>query len=119
LESPAYNKKGYSKMWIIPVVNTQTERQQMKTKSYGKNRTAGLTSEAAVNMVGNRYDMILIASNRMREISRGDAPRVEAGYSPATTALMEIEAGLVGRDYLYREPVVMPKRKGRMSHTIS
>ena len=106
-------------MLIIPVVNTQMERQQMKTKSYGKNRTAGLTSEAAVNMIGNRYDMILIASNRMREISRGDAPRVEAGYSPATTALMEIEAGLVGRDYLYREPVEAPKRKGRMNRTMS
>jgi len=32
---------------------------------------------------------------------------------------MEIEAGLVGRDYLYREPVEAPKRKGRMNRTMS
>jgi DNA-directed RNA polymerase subunit omega len=60
------------------------------------------TSEEAVNQVGNRYDLILIASQRVRELARGARPKfaTKAGYT--VTALQEIEKGLVGRDYLKR-----------------
>jgi DNA-directed RNA polymerase subunit omega len=60
------------------------------------------TSEDAVNAVGNRYDLILIASQRTRELSRGHRPKLATKAGHLVTALQEIEKGLVGRDYLKR-----------------
>ena len=61
--------------------------------------TAGLTSEAAVKAIGNRYDLVLVGARRMRELGRGDAKRVDATkHSDCVTALLEIEAGKVTRD---------------------
>jgi DNA-directed RNA polymerase omega subunit len=37
---------------------------------------ARITSQAAVSMIGNRYEMVLIAARRARELARGDAPKV-------------------------------------------
>lgn len=61
-----------------------------------------LSSELAVERIGNRYDLILVASRRARELSRGDRPRVDPGRSNISTALLEIEAGAVDRSYLYK-----------------
>ena len=65
--------------------------------------TAGITSGEAVAAVGNRYDLILIAAQRVRELRRGGAPKgnVRARNS-VLTALQEIEQGLVGREYLLK-----------------
>lgn len=68
--------------------------------------TLGLTSEAVVSAVGNRYDLVLIASRRCRELSRGDLPRVESKHGHVLTTLKEIEHGKVGREYLFKNPVV-------------
>ena len=57
-------------------------------------------SEAAVQAVGNRYDLILIASERVRELVRGDKPKLITTAKPSVTALLEIENKLVGREYL-------------------
>jgi DNA-directed RNA polymerase omega subunit len=57
-------------------------------------------SEAAVLAVGNRYDLILIASARVRELVRGDKPKLTTTAKPSVTALLEIENSLVGREYL-------------------
>ena len=62
-----------------------------------------LSSELAVERIGNRYDLILVASRRARELSRGDMPRVAPGRSNISTALLEIEAGAVDRSYLYKK----------------
>ena len=60
-----------------------------------------ITSEDAVNMVGNRYDLVLIASARARELRKGYAPKVNAKqHKPIVTALNEIEQGFIGREYL-------------------
>ncbi len=61
---------------------------------------ARITSETAVEQVGNRFDLILIASMRARELKRGDMPRVTSKNGPNITALREIEEGKVGREYL-------------------
>jgi DNA-directed RNA polymerase subunit omega len=61
-----------------------------------------ISSEKAVNQVGNRYDLILIASQRVRELRRGHRPKMETKNGPVLTALTEIEEGHVGRDYLKR-----------------
>lgn len=79
------------------------------------NETAGLTSEAAVAAIGNRYDLVLVGARRMRELGRGDAPKVTMNqkHSPAVTAMLEIEAGKVGRDYLLKQQEVEPTRRSR------
>ncbi len=73
--------------------------------------TDGISSEAAVAQIGNRYDLVLVGARRMRELSRGDLPRVPSRHSPAVTALLEIEAGQVTKDYLYKEQDVEPRRR--------
>lgn len=60
----------------------------------------GLSAEEAVNAIGNRYEMVLIASLRVRELKRGDKPRVICKNGPIITALKEIESGKVGKEYL-------------------
>jgi DNA-directed RNA polymerase subunit omega len=63
---------------------------------------ARYTSQEAVEMIGNRFEMVLIASARVRELKRGHKSLLDkpTNAGPIVTALMEIEKGLVGRDYL-------------------
>ena len=63
---------------------------------------ARYTSEEAANMVGNRFDLVLIASARVRELKKGHLPKIPVTGGHTTTALQEIEKGLVGRQYLKR-----------------
>ena len=66
-------------------------------------RTAGLTSVEAVEKLGNRYDLILVASTRVRELHRGHRAKIATKHGAVITALQEIEQGLVGIDYLLRD----------------
>ena len=78
-------------------------------------RTAGLNSEQAVEMIGNRYNLILAGARRMRELSRGDLPKftLKFPHSAGVSALLEIEAGKVSRDYIYRETEVQPRKRNK------
>lgn len=60
------------------------------------------TSEEAVTQVGNRFDLVLIAAQRVRELKNGHRPKLTTKAGSTVTALEEIEAGLVGREYLKR-----------------
>jgi len=62
--------------------------------------TARYTSQDAVEMIGNRYDLVLIASIRARELKRGYKPLIETNNKPIVTALNEIEQGKIGIEYL-------------------
>lgn len=62
--------------------------------------TSRYTSQAAADMVGNRFDLVLIASARARELKRGHAPLIATDNKPIVTALNEIEQGKIGREYL-------------------
>ncbi len=84
----------------------------MKIEHDVRGRTAGLTSEHAVEALGNRYDLVLIASQRARELRRGHAPKIVTKYGAMVTAILEIEEGLVGNDYLYRIANTAKKNKG-------
>lgn len=55
------------------------------------------TSEDAVLKIGNRYNLILVATARAREIKR---EKHGSARSSILTALEEIEAGKVGLEYL-------------------
>ena len=57
-------------------------------------------TDKCVANAGNRFDLVLIASQRVREIRRGAVPKIATTSTPSVAALEEIEAGLIGRDYL-------------------
>jgi DNA-directed RNA polymerase subunit omega len=72
---------------------------------------ARITSQRAVEASGgNRYMMVLMASQRAREITRGSRPKLESKNGPVITAIREIEEGLyTEKDYLNSLP---SKKKG-------
>jgi DNA-directed RNA polymerase subunit omega len=72
------------------------------TKEIMSESRARYTSEEAVNQIGNRFDLVLIASARVRELKRGHRSKVSTTAGPTVTALQEIEKGLVGIEYLKR-----------------
>ena len=61
-----------------------------------------ITVDEAVEKVGgNRFQLILIAAERARELARGATPKLKTDSKPVSTALEEIEAGLYTKqDYL-------------------
>ena len=63
---------------------------------------ARITSQKAVEAVGgSRYDLVLVASQRSREIKNGATPLVTSDNGSNVTALREIEAGKYTKeDYL-------------------
>ena len=74
---------------------------------------ARITSQAAVQMIGNRYEMVLVAARRARELARGDMPKVTKVSSNVVTALREIEQGHVDRSWLYKRQDVVSKSHHR------
>ena len=80
-----------------------------------KDPHAGITSEDAVAAIGNRYDLILIAARRVRELNRGDPAKIDPRYGNLVTAQVEIEEGLIDRKYLLKDQNVnnIRNRKNR------
>jgi DNA-directed RNA polymerase omega subunit len=68
--------------------------------------------DKATNRVGNRFDLVLIASERMREIHRKRREQEQLklltveqrrkNVVPSVQAISDIENGIVGREYLGR-----------------
>ena len=58
---------------------------------------ARVTVEDAVNKIGNRFDLVLVAARRARQLAiEGKEPHVPAGTDkPTVLALREIEQGFV------------------------
>ncbi|NMP16149.1 MULTISPECIES: DNA-directed RNA polymerase subunit omega [unclassified Thalassotalea] len=63
---------------------------------------ARVTVEDAVDKVGNRFDLVLIASRRARQIATGgkDALVEIENDKPTVLALREIEADLINNDIM-------------------
>lgn len=63
---------------------------------------ARVTVEDAVKEVGNRFDLVLMASRRARQIStQGKDPMVpEDNDKPTVIALREIEEGLINSEVM-------------------
>ena len=63
---------------------------------------ARVTVEDAVEQVGNRFDLVLIASRRARQIATGGKePLVDReNDKPTVLALREIEKGLITTDVM-------------------
>ena len=73
---------------------------------------ARYTSEKAAAMFGGRFEMVLGASQRARELKNGSAQRVDGkDASTVVTALREIEAGKYTREEWLQS--IPRKRKGQ------
>ncbi|GAA0856330.1 DNA-directed RNA polymerase subunit omega [Aliiglaciecola litoralis] len=68
---------------------------------------ARVTVEDAVNKIGNRFDLVLVAAKRARQIAiEGKEPHVPMGNDKATVvALREIEQGFVDASTLEAEAI--------------
>ena len=76
----------------------------MPTKAEILSRSNQIDLEKCVEESGgNRFEMILMASNRVREISRQQKSSERREHKfPVITALLEMQEGKVGREYLTR-----------------
>jgi len=60
---------------------------------------ARLTVEDCLQRLDNRYDLVMLASKRARQLTMGSDPLVEHGNDkPTVIALREIAAGLITTD---------------------
>lgn len=68
---------------------------------------ARVTVEDAVDKIGNRFDLVLVAARRARQIAiEGKDPLVDRGTDkPTVVALREIELGLVTADTIEAENI--------------
>ncbi|MCR5085217.1 MAG: DNA-directed RNA polymerase subunit omega [Succinivibrionaceae bacterium] len=65
---------------------------------------ARVTVEDAVARIGNRFDLILTAARRARQLSMGSQPLVEEDNDkPTVIALREIEEGLITEEFLNKQ----------------
>ena len=78
--------------------------------------------EQARDNVGNRFDLVLIASERMREIFRKRLSEMwspesieerQRSQPPCVQAIKEIEDGQIGREYLQKIKSRVRKKKPR------
>ena len=61
---------------------------------------ARMTVEDCLKKIPNRFQMVLAAAYRARQLSHGYAPKVDAKDKPAVVALREIASGQVGLEML-------------------
>ena len=61
---------------------------------------ARITVEDCLKKIPNRFQMVLAAAYRARQLSHGYAPMVVAKDKPAVVALREIASGQVGLEML-------------------
>ncbi len=62
---------------------------------------ARVTIEDCLDTVGNRFELILVASKRARQLARGSEPLVDTeNDKPTVLALREIADGYITKDIL-------------------
>lgn len=72
------------------------------------------TSQLAVEKVGNRFDLVLVAAQRAKELQLG-ARSLLTGDGPIVTALKEVEAGMYTKqDYLQ---YLLARKKHNENHS--
>ena len=58
---------------------------------------ARITVEDCLKTIPNRFEMVLAATYRARQLVQGHTPRVESKDKPTVTALREIAAGMTDK----------------------
>ena len=64
---------------------------------------ARVTVEDAVAKVGNRFDLVLLAARRARQIASGSNPLVEEEKDKPTVIALRIEEGLITKEFLDKQ----------------
>ncbi len=79
---------------------------------------AKYTSEICERKIGNKFDMILVAATRVREIRDGSTPKLSGRDGSVIMSLREIEAGLIGRELLEKfERTRFPSSRPRVKRS--
>ena len=63
------------------------------------------TVEDCLKTIPNRFELVLAATYRARQLVQGHTPRVESKDKPTVTALREIAVGMTDRDMLTKVPL--------------
>ena len=66
---------------------------------------ARVTVEDCLELVGNRFALVILAAERARQLAKGARPLLRCDNKPAVTALREIADGKVKFDGDVREAV--------------
>ena len=66
---------------------------------------ARITVEDCLKTVPNRFELVLAATYRARQLVQGHAARVDAKDTATVVALREIAAGVTDRDMLTKVPL--------------
>ena len=72
---------------------------EFRTDTLGRNM-ARITVEDCLKKIPNRFQMVLVASVRARQLSQGQTPKVECKDKASVAALREIAEGAVGLELL-------------------
>lgn len=64
---------------------------------------ARITVEDCLKKVGNRFELVLLAVKRAKQLLKGARPLVESENKEVVTALREIAAGKVWPEYPEKE----------------
>ena len=66
-------------------------------------RGPSVDTDLCVEMAGNRFDLVIMAAARVRELARQHKHSENRSHQyPIVTALTEIQEGKIGREYLKR-----------------
>jgi len=72
----------------------------------------GRTSEAAVKKMDcGRYDLILIACARVRELHAGHAKKINSTFGTMVTVLQEIEGGHIDAVEYFKKSTAIARRR--------
>ncbi len=72
---------------------------------------ARITVEDCLEQIDNRFDLVLVAARRARQIKLGAEPQLDVDNDkPTVLALREVAAGAVGRD-VFQEPLMPPEKE--------
>lgn len=66
---------------------------------------ARITVEDCLNRIPNRFELVLCATYRARQLLQGHAPKVMADDKSTVVALREIAEGAVGIEMLKKVPI--------------
>ena len=73
---------------------------------------ARITVEDCISQVNNRFELVLLATKRARQIARGATSLVEEeNDKPTVLALREIAEGLVTNDFMQAEELAVLDRE--------
>jgi len=65
---------------------------------------ARITVEDCLKHIPNRFQLVLAAAYRARQLSQGHAPKIDSKDKPAVASLREIAAQKVGIEMLRKVP---------------